>query len=186
VSSPNLNIALRRASGVDATFLFQIRNQPTTVRFQASPQRTLAQVAEMLEEHAHDDLTRASIGRFYWTAVIEGEPVANIQVAVDQRDRGHQSATLGYTVAEKWHGRGVATRLARMILPIAFDPAGLAIERLEAAAAVGNLASCRVLEKAGFQFEGVQRGLLLIGGQRIDHACYAMLSTDAAARNGTR
>jgi RimJ/RimL family protein N-acetyltransferase len=185
VSWPNLNMSLRRASAIDAQFVLTVRNQPSTVRFQASPRRTLDEVAQLLEEHAHDTLNRASIGRFYWTAEIDGEPVANIQIAVDPRDRAHQSATLGYTVAESWHGQGIATRSVQMILPVAFDPSGLAIERLEAAAAVGNIASRRVLEKAGFQYEGIQRGLLIIGGQRVDHACYAMLSTDAAARTGT-
>jgi ribosomal-protein-alanine N-acetyltransferase len=87
-------------------------------------------------------------------------------------------ATLGYTVAEEMQGRGVATQAVRQAIRIAFGPDGLGLERIEAVAAVENVASRRVLEKAGFQFEGIQRGLLRIQGQRVDHACYGILVTD--------
>ena len=55
-------------------------------------------------------------------------------------------STLGYTVTETMQGRGVATAAVREAIRIAFGPLGL--ERIEAVAAVENVASRRVLEKA--------------------------------------
>jgi RimJ/RimL family protein N-acetyltransferase len=52
------------------------------------------------------------------------------------------------------------------------------LERLQAVAAVENVASRKVLENAGFALEGIQRQLLIIHGERVDHAMYALLRTD--------
>ena len=69
-------------------------------------------------------------------------------------------------------------RIVAQVIPVAFDPAGLALERLEAVAAVENVASRRVLEKNGFRFEGIARGYLIIAGARVDHARYGLLRSD--------
>ena len=177
-----LNITLRRATPDDAGFVESLRNQPSSVRFQASPRRPRDVIAAMMAETVNTPLDRSAVGRFHWIGIRDNQPVAMVQIAIDQRDHSQHAATLGYTVAESWQGQGIATDMVRSILPIVFNSKGLAIERLEAVAAVGNVASCRVLEKSGFQFEGIQRGLLLIAGSRVDHACYALLNTDDLVR----
>lgn len=55
---------------------------------------------------------------------------------------------LGYTLARRWWGRGLATEAARLCLSAAAGP--LALPRLVALADVENPASARVLEKIGF------------------------------------
>lgn len=180
-----LNITLRRARLSDTEFVSEMRTQPTSRRFQASPVRTLDQIRGILNETVDAPLTNPSVGRFYWIAEYEQRPIGMIQVALFSTDRTQNDATLGYTVAETFQGRGVATAMTSQIIPIAFDRAGLALGRLEAVAAVGNVASRRVLEKCDFQFEGIQRGLLVIGGERVDHACYALLESDDIARGSS-
>ena len=182
MQSQKLNIKIRRSRKSDAEFVEELRNQPSSRMFQASPIRTVDQIREMLSETLDLAMTNQAIGRFYWIAEMDETPVGMIQIAVDLRDRGQNSATLGYSVAEAFQGRGVATEAVRQVLPNAFNPRGLAIERLEAVAAVDNAASRRVLEKCAFQYEGIQRGLLVIAGQRVDHACYAILDSDEIVR----
>ena len=92
-------------------------------------------------------------------------------------DRRHSNATLGYMVAEEIHGRGVATGAVRQMLDIGFDPDGLALERVEAVAAVDNGITAGA-EKAGFTLEGIRRKLLIINGERANHACYSRLKSD--------
>ncbi|MDH3196054.1 MAG: GNAT family N-acetyltransferase, partial [Hyphomicrobiales bacterium] len=41
-----------------------------------------------------------------------------------------------------------------------------------------NAASMRLLEKLGFQKEGLARGLVCINGRWQDHFVYALLATD--------
>ena len=52
------------------------------------------------------------------------------------------------------------------------------IERLEGFVNVGNKASQRVMEKTGFQKEGVLRKYILVKGKIIDVIIYSFLKTD--------
>lgn len=83
-----------------------------------------------------------------------------------------------YTIGEAHRRQGCATAAVRLVVALAFDPAGPDLARLEAVAAVGNRGSQRVLERAGFTREGRARGLLIIGGRRVDHYRYELLRDD--------
>jgi ribosomal-protein-alanine N-acetyltransferase len=178
VNGKRLNVHLRRATADDAEDVVRWRNQPTSLRFQASPRRTVEQVRELLGAQQDVETGPDAAGKLYWIIEVDDAACGQIQVAVDPGFRQQLMATLGYTVAEEMQGRGVATEAVRQAIGIAFGPGGLGLERIEAVAAVENKASRRVLEKAGFQFEGIRRGLLRIQGQRVDHACYGILVTD--------
>jgi [ribosomal protein S5]-alanine N-acetyltransferase len=81
-----------------------------------------------------------------------------------------QSATLGYWVAERVNGRGLATRAVCEVSGIAFEDLGL--HRLEAATLVDNAPSQRVLEKNGFELIGLARRYLQIAGEWRDHLLF--------------
>ncbi|MBA3276111.1 MAG: GNAT family N-acetyltransferase [Chloroflexia bacterium] len=78
-------------------------------------------------------------------------------------------------MSEAFRGRGLATGAVRQVVEIAFDPHGLALDRLEANAAVENIASRRVLVKAGFREEGIAGKLLIIDGVRVDHVRFGLV-----------
>lgn len=56
-----------------------------------------------------------------------------------------------YGLAKAYWGRGIATQAARAALTFGFDTLGL--ERIIALAVPGNIASRRVIEKAGLKYE---------------------------------
>ncbi|MFC4160830.1 GNAT family N-acetyltransferase [Chitinimonas lacunae] len=87
---------------------------------------------------------------------------------------------IGFWVRSDTTGRGVATMATRLAVEFGFDT--LQLPRLEIGAAVDNLASRRVAEKAGFQFEGVLRLGLLCNGQPTDEALYSLIAADREAR----
>jgi RimJ/RimL family protein N-acetyltransferase len=66
------------------------------------------------------------------------------------------TAEVGYLVAPGARGRGLASAALRTLAAWGFDTFGL--HRVVWRAEVGNEASRRVAEKAGFQVEGIQRG----------------------------
>jgi RimJ/RimL family protein N-acetyltransferase len=103
-----------------------------------------------------------------------------------EQDRRHGIGEIGYSVAEAYRRRGYASLMVRTLIGIAFDREQLDLERLQAVAAVENIASRRVLENAGFSFEGVNRKLLIIHGERVDHAMYALLREDWEASQEQR
>ena len=107
-------------------------------------------------------------------AILDGDRIAGT-VALSNVVRGPlQSANLGYWVAERANGRGLATKAVGELLPIAFGELGL--HRLEAGTLVDNLASRRVLEKNGFEQIGIARDYLHIRGAWRDHMLFQRLA----------
>jgi ribosomal-protein-alanine N-acetyltransferase len=87
-----------------------------------------------------------------------------------------QTAFLGYSVDEARAGRGLATEAIAEVVAYAFGE--LALHRVEAATAVENLPSQRVLEKNRFTRVGVLRENVLLGGRWVDHVLWERLATD--------
>lgn len=85
-----------------------------------------------------------------------------------------QSCNLGYKVDERFNGQGIATKAIKAGNEYLFKT--LKLHRIEANVMPHNLASIRVVEKLGFQQEGIAKKLLKINGQWQDHIRYALLN----------
>ena len=92
-----------------------------------------------------------------------------------------EAGTLGYWIGQRQAGRGHATAAVRAMIAYAFDD--LKLHRVEAACVPVNLASRRVLEKAGFALEGQARAYLKINGDWADHLLFGVVN-DGAGRGG--
>lgn len=92
-----------------------------------------------------------------------------------------QACTLGYWMGRRHAGKGHMTEAVRGALRFAF--ADLALHRVEAACLPNNEPSRRLLERVGFQHEGLARAYLKINGNWADHLLYAALSTDTLPGN---
>ncbi len=95
---------------------------------------------------------------------------------IELRLTGPGTGDVGYLVAPWARGRGHASAALRTVCAWGFESLGL--HRIEWSAYVGNDASRRVAEKAGFTVEGLARGSLLQRGERRDCWTGAKLSTD--------
>ena len=84
---------------------------------------------------------------------------------------------LGYVLASKYWGKGIVTRAVKMVASSIFNE-WPHLERLEALVDVENGGSQRVLEKVGFQREGVLRKFVILKGRCRDMVIYSLLSTD--------
>jgi [ribosomal protein S5]-alanine N-acetyltransferase len=87
-------------------------------------------------------------------------------------ERRHTSE-LGYWLARSYWGRGIATEVCAAMTRHAFEHFGLV--RVQAEVYGPNAASMRVLEKCGFQVEGVRRKAILKGETYLDATVYANL-----------
>ncbi|MFI6625752.1 GNAT family N-acetyltransferase [Streptomyces sp. NPDC050528] len=86
------------------------------------------------------------------------------------------SASLGYWIAADRQGRGLATAAVERVCRIARETVGL--HRLEASTLLDNLASQRVLEKAGFEPIGMAPRYLHIDGEWRDHRLFQRILHD--------
>jgi ribosomal-protein-alanine N-acetyltransferase len=95
------------------------------------------------------------------------------RVSLDNVVRGAwQNATLGYFVGQEHNGRGIATHAVVDAVRFAFRDIGL--HRVQAGVMPRNVASIRVVEKAGFRYEGLSPRYLQINGVWEDHNMYAI------------
>jgi len=85
------------------------------------------------------------------------------------------TAELGYHLAEPYWGKGIMTRAVKQVCAQVFENTD--IVRIFATAFVRNVASCRVLEKAGFQCEGILRQNAIKNGEVLDTKMYALLKS---------
>ncbi|MBT2118435.1 GNAT family N-acetyltransferase [Dyella sp. LX-66] len=99
-------------------------------------------------------------------------------VGLNQFNRQHRSANLGYWVRQSCQGQGIAPRAVPAVARFGFETLGLV--RVEIVAAVDNLPSRRCAEKAGARFEGIGRQRLIIDDTAMDAAVYALIPSDLA------
>ena len=96
-------------------------------------------------------------------------------LALHHFDPMRDALEVGYWLLRDARGRGVATRSVKAAVDHAF---GNGIYRVEAHVRQGNTASERVLERLGFEREGVKRGLLRHEGARVDATLFSLLAPD--------
>jgi RimJ/RimL family protein N-acetyltransferase len=120
------------------------------------------------------DLPRlAEGGRLLALAAVDagsGEVVGG--ATLHHLDAERMIVEIGYFVLPHARRRGVATTAARLLAEHAFS---LGIERVAAYVNVGNTASERVVERAGFTREGVVRSMPKPDGRRIDKTLFSLL-----------
>ena len=112
---------------------------------------------------------------FAFAVTAEGRVIGSIGV-FRQGNIHRRTAELGYYIAEEYWGKGVMTSAVRQICAYVF--ANSDIIRIYAEPFSHNAASCRVLEKAGFRYEGTLLANAVKNGRVIDMRMYALLKTD--------
>lgn len=86
------------------------------------------------------------------------------------------TAELGYYIAEEYWGNGIMTEAVQQICRHVFSNSD--IVRIYAEPFAYNSASCRVLEKAGFQCEGTLRKNAVKNGKVVDMKMYSRLKSE--------
>ena len=86
------------------------------------------------------------------------------------------SAEIGYWLGEAFWGRGIATEAVRAVTPYAM--ATHSLTRVYAVPFAWNVASCRVLEKAGYVLEARLRNSAIKDGRLTDQLQYAFIAPD--------
>ena len=117
----------------------------------------------------------AERGVFTWAIVRRAGAalMGSITLSVNAQ---HRRAELGYWLGVPFWNQGYMTEAAHRVTVYGFEQLGL--HRVQAACFPRNVASARVMEKAGLRYEGVLRGYARKGDTFEGIAMYAILVTD--------
>lgn len=121
-------------------------------------------IADMLSADENDT--------FAFAITVDGKVIGSIGV-FRQGNIHRQTAELGYYIAEEYWGKGIMTKVVKYICEYLFMKSD--IIRIYAGPFAYNTASCRVLEKAGFQYEGTLRNNAVKIGKVIDMKMFSKL-----------
>lgn len=175
-------VTLRPAVPRDAELLRQWRAEPSVRRFQPLNELPVAQLRADVASQRMPDLYRGRGEKFQWIVQVGGEAAGWITLVVSNWEHGLAEA--GYALSTPFQGQGVMTDALQILLDDLF--VNTLLERVEARCAVENVPSQRVLEKNGFQREGLLRGYFKLRGRRVDNYLFGVLRDDyLALRRGT-
>ncbi len=142
--------------------------EPTWVSDETSRVSYRYRLRRYLEDARDDKAFAMLLFREDDDALVGGLTLSNLRRGV-----AHM-ASLGYWVGERYAGNGYVTAGVRAIVRFAF--VDLELHRVEAACQPDNLASRRVLEKAGFAQEGAAPAYLKINGAWRDHLLFGIVN----------
>ncbi|MEU5942634.1 GNAT family N-acetyltransferase [Micromonospora sp. NPDC047548] len=168
-------VTLRRLAPEDTDALYRLHTLPEVVasRVRQVPP-TRAAIARRCAIAESGWLTGGSAD-FALLDEATGTLAGGCALSYDEPATGQ--AMIGYSLLPEARGRGLTTRAVCLLAGWAFGEVGLA--RLWAGTAPDNVASQRVLERAGFRREGLMRGRLPgRDDARLDTVLYALLADD--------
>lgn len=165
---------LRQGTMADAPGYFAIFSNPDVTKYYDL--ETFTELAQ-----AEDLLRRAQAGyeehkRIRWIIVPKGEDAMIGSIGFHSWDKGDFKAEIGYELRRERWGQGVIAEVMPFVLAYGFQH--LQLNRVEAQFHPLNSGSRRVLEKAGFQREGLLRDYAFMKGQFLDVEVYSLLKRE--------
>jgi len=88
----------------------------------------------------------------------------------------HKIAEIGYVISKDYWGKGLTTEVAKELVKFGFEEMDLV--RVQARCDVENIASARVMEKAGMTLEGIIRKGIFVKGEHRDLKMYSILKEE--------
>jgi RimJ/RimL family protein N-acetyltransferase len=176
-------LVLRRFQRGDLAELVRYRSDPQVARFQGwdapyPPAAVERLIGAMLARHPDTP------GEWFQFAVELRSAAGIIGDCGVRTDAGEpRQAEIGFTIAAGLQGRGYASEAVRTLLGYLFGPLGK--HRVTADCDARNLASARVLEKAGMRREGHLRESTWASGEWTDDLLFAILDGEWAAQSGS-
>lgn len=145
-------LVLREWVPSDAADMFSFRSDPVAQIYNSEPMREVSEATALIEGF-RADFTAGE--RIQWAVTVrpDDRPVGTF--GFNSWQRFHRHAELGYDLARTHWGRGLAYEGVAAIVGFGFAEMGL--HRIECQTILDNVRSVRLLERLGFQREGVRR-----------------------------
>lgn len=109
---------------------------------------------------------------YAFAIVIDDKAIGSVGV-FRQANIHSRTAEIGYYIAEPYWGKGIGTGAIKQACDYIFQNTD--IIRIFAEPFAHNTASCRILEKCGFEYEGTLRKNAIKNGVAIDMKMYSII-----------
>lgn len=116
-----------------------------------------------------DAASKKPVSEEHFVIDIDGVLIGSIGIINIQEHKGE----LGYWLVDKYAGKGIITRAVKQMVNHCFNV--LNLNRIFAPVLPHNKASAKVLEKNGFELEGILRKYFKKDGQYVDALCYSLV-----------
>jgi [ribosomal protein S5]-alanine N-acetyltransferase len=166
-------VCLREFEADDVPAALAIVGDPAVTRWLSFGEKDLASTAAMIEGILRR--ARAEPRPEYYlviTSTVDPSLIGFVRLGLT----GVGAAKLGYAVAARHWGRGIAADAARTLIAYGFSELGL--HRITAAVGPDNQRSVRTLLRLGFTLEGRLRDHVFTNGGWRDSALYSLLAPE--------
>jgi ribosomal-protein-alanine N-acetyltransferase len=180
-ATPELQTArlrLRPLSMADSEAFLDIFSDVETLQYwSGEPIRELHEAETLIRE----DLEYSMEGKcIVWGVALPDSNRLIGKFILFQFNEQNRRAEVGYILNRRHWGQGYMTEVMSRVLDYAFDV--LKLHRLEADTDPDNTASLAILEKFGFQREGLFRQRWYVSGKWLDSVMLGLLRTDYNSR----
>ena len=163
---------LRQTAMKDAEEVFIMRSDPGLLTYvDRAPAKTIDEAISFIQLIT-DNLDN-NIG-VSWAMTLKGEDRMIGSIAIWRIDNEHHRGEIGYVMLHEYQGKGLMHEAMEAIIDYAFKE--MKLHSLEANINPGNLASQKVLERAGFVREAYFRENYYYDGKFTDSAIYSLLT----------
>lgn len=166
-------LVLREIVPSDAPDLFAFRSDPIEQQYNDPPLRALDEARDLIDRLARD---HRDTGALRWGLTLAGENRVVGLLGYNEIVPEHRRASVGYDLARRLWGRGLASEAMGAVLDHGFDV--LALNRIEAHTEAANSASIRMLRRLGFWREGTFHDRFFDNGSYHDVALFVLLARD--------
>ncbi len=135
--------------------------------------KTKEEVLELLDKY----IGRTQSGYYYrWAVILKETDECIGQAAYFMADANNRFAEIEYCIGSAFQGRGYATEATKAIIDFGFDKIGL--NKVQICVRPSNTGSKRVIEKCGFNQDGVLREYFLRDGAYEDRMYFSILRSE--------
>lgn len=167
-------LLLRAVDFNDVDDLFQVLSDPDVAEYDYFyPVETKEKASLFIERYQREIEGNEEIT---WGIVLKESQKLIGTCCLGNFDKGAERAEIGYAISKAHWGKGYATEAAKKILDYGFNK--IKLNRIEATITPGNDSSVRVLEKLGFEREGLVRQRDLVKGKIVDGIIMGLLKSE--------
>tara|TARA_R110000868_G_scaffold402410_1_gene678687 strand:- start:470 stop:1018 length:549 start_codon:yes stop_codon:yes gene_type:complete len=165
-------LVLRRVDANDVNEMFVLRSDAVIMKYIPRP---IVENLDQALEHITQINTKIDTSEgINWGITLKGDNTLIGVIGFYRLNIENYRAEIGYILHTSQSGKGLISEAVKKIIEYGFNTMNL--HSIEAVISPENYASAKVLEKNGFQREGLFKENQFFNGQFLDSAVYSLLN----------